>query len=417
MTTETSAQPVASPQSSMLGSAFFANPYPFLTYLREAGPIHRMPNSLGREVWLVTRFEEGVRVLKDPRFSVERRGQVPAHMMPLPQLRQIFKGQMLSTDPPLHDRLRGLVAKAFTPRFIEGLRPRVQEIADQLLDQAVARNASHEAGTRQMDFVAEFGFPLPIIVIAEMLGVPVEHREQLRVWSSAIFEGISGDKSDETARRLDEFIAYTRDLIESKRKQPGEDLISQLVLVEEAGSRLDEQELLSMVVLLIFAGHETTASLLGNGLLTLLQHPDQLAQLQADPARIPAAVEELLRYCGPVLSSSPRFATEELELGGQLIRPGEPVLVVLASANRDIAQFKDPEELKIARELTRHLAFGYGIHFCLGAPLARMEAQIAFATLFRRLPNLRLAPGVDTASLTWRGNLTLRGLSTLPIAF
>ena len=400
--------PQASPQAGgALSSAFFNNPYPFLAYMRAAGPIHKIPNAFGREVWLITRFEEGVRVLKDPRFSSQISMTAPEHLRPLPQLRQLLKGQMISTDPPQHDRLRGLVAKAFTPRFIEGLRPRVQELADELIEKTLA------AG--KMDFIADFAFPLPIIVIAEMLGVPSDHRDQLRVWSSAIFDAISGDKSDATAARLEEFSEYIKGLIAIKRAQPDEALISQLAQVEEGGSRLDEQELLAMVVLLIFAGHETTVSLLGNGLLALFQHPEQLALLQREPERIPAAIEELLRYCGPVLSPGPRFATTEVELGGQVIRPGEPVMVVLASANRDLAQFSDPEELNVARELNRHLAFGHGIHYCLGAPLARLEAQVAFTTLFRRLPNLRL--DADPKALTWRGNLTLRGLSSLPIAF
>lgn len=418
MTTEQT--PSAAPKqaadqtSSLVDSAFFANPYPSLAHLREAGPLYRMKNGFGREVLVVTRYEEAVRILKDPRFSSEIPKEIPAHLLPVEPLQELILNQMTCMDPPRHGRLRGLIAKAFTPRFIESLRPRIQQISDELIDQVLARSA-RDGGSKTMDFITDFAFPLPIIVIAEMLGVPTADRERLHDWSGAIFYGISGDKSPKVTEQMREFRLYIQELISSKRGQPGEDLISKLVAVEEAGQRLNELELVSMVALLVFAGHETTVSLLGNGLLALFDHPEQLALLQREPERIPAAVEEILRYCGPVLSIGPRIPTADVELGGQLIRAGEPVLIALGAANRDPRQFTSGEELNISREIDRHLAFGGGIHFCLGAPLARMEAAIAFATLFRRMPQLRL--NIDPADLSWRASFTLRGPTHLPVAF
>jgi cytochrome P450 len=262
-----------------------------------------------------------------------------------------------------------------------------------------------------MDLIHDYAYPLPINVISDMLGVPRGNREQIRQWSQAV--ATEGANRDEPLLRA--FSNYIAELVAEKRQNPQDDLISKLVLAETEGDRLSEPELLSMVGLLIFAGHETTSNLIGNGTLVLLDHPQQLAKLRADMSLIPSMVEELLRFSGPVLTPAPRFATEECELGGQHIGRGDIIVTALASANRDETQFSQPEELDIARSLNRHIAFGQGIHVCLGAPLARLEGDIAFTTLLRRMPNLRLK--VQRESLTWRGSFSLRGLNSLPVAF
>jgi cytochrome P450 len=316
---------------------------------------------------------------------------------------------MLDTDPPDHERLRALVSKAFTPRLIERLRPRVQAISDGLLDAVQDRG--------EMDLIDDYAFPLPITVIAELLGVPAEDRNNFREWSDA---AVSGNASQEYMEQIliphmQAFTDYLRALFEEKRSNPKDDLVSALVRAEEAGDRLSEDELLGMVFLLLVAGHETTVNLIGNGVLALLQHPDQLRKLKEDPSLIKPAVEELLRYDGPVETSTERFAREDVEIGDQVIPRGEMVLVVLAAADHDPERFSDPDELDITRTDNRHLAFGKGIHHCLGAPLARMEGQIAISTLLRRMPNLRLEGSPE--SLSWRPGMILRGLRGLPVAF
>jgi cytochrome P450 len=405
------------PPSAFFGAAFVADPFPLFAQARAAGPLTPLPGAFslpGQTVWLVTRWEEAVQALKDDaRFTVDpSRIGAGAPRMQRPESgragRGFFGGRsMISVDEPDHRRLRSLVSRAFTPRYIESLRPRVEALADALLDRVQPQGA--------MDLVADFAYPLPINVISDMLGVPAGERDQLRAWSEAIAGGAAGAADPARFAKLSAFGEYTARLVAEKRRRPQDDLVSQLAQIEEAGDRLDEDELLAMVGLLIFAGHETTSNLIGNGALALLDHPAQMARLHADPGLIPQAVEELLRYCAPVMSPAPRFATEDTTLGGQPVRRGDALMVVLASADRDAAQFRDPEDLEIARALNRHIAFGQGIHFCLGAPLARLEGQIAFATLLRRLPDLRLA--IPRADVRWRGGLNLRGLAALPVAF
>ena len=290
---------------------------------------------------------------------------------------------MNSVDEPDHRRLRTLVSKAFTPRYMESLRPRVQEIADELLDRVQAQG--------EMDLVKDYAYPLPINVICDMLGVPQADRAQIHIWSAAIAHGLGlGRQEPEVAEHLRAFGEYIVQLVADKRQHPADDLISQLIAIEEEGDRLIEAELLSMIKLLIFAGHETTSNLIATGTFALLDHPEQLEKLKADLSLVPAAVEELLRFNGPATIAGPRFATEDIELGGQQIKKGDIVIPVLKSANRDENQFTQSEELDITRAINRHLAFGQGIHMCLGAPLARVEADIAFTTLLKRMPNLRL---------------------------
>ena len=401
------------PRVDLFDPAFKADPYPTYARLRSSAPVYRAALPDGRGVWLITRYEDVLAVLKDQRFVKDWRGALTpeqlAQVPPIPEVMKPLSQNMLDTDPPDHERLRALVSKAFTPRLIERLRPRVQAISDGLLDAVEDRG--------EMDLIDDYAFPLPITVIAELLGVPAEDRNNFREWSDA---AVSGNASQEYMEEIliphmQAFTDYLRALFEEKRANPGDDLVSALVRAEEAGDRLSEDELLGMVFLLLVAGHETTVNLIGNGVLALLQHPDQLRKLKEDPSLIKPAIEELLRYDGPVETSTERFAREDVEIGGQVIPRGEMVLVVLAAADHDPERFSDPDELDITRTDNRHLAFGKGIHHCLGAPLARMEGQIAISTLLRRMPNLRLKGSPE--SLSWRPGMILRGLRGLPVEF
>jgi cytochrome P450 len=386
--------------------AFLANPFPALARLRATGPVHAITLPEGRRAWLVTRFADATRLLRAPSVSTV----APPGHEPLLQssiMMRLSHPSMFDVDMADHARLRGLVSKAFTPRFIEGLRPRVQQIADTLIDAVLPRG--------KMEFISEFAFPLPITVICEMLGIPPGDRGRLREWSAMLLDSLSMREDADSHARAEAFMAYLEDLIETKRREPREDLVSLLVQAEDAGGRLTMQELRAMLVLLIFAGHETTVNLLGNGLLALFAHPDELDKLEQDRSLVPDAIEELLRFCGPALAPMLRFACDDVDIGGTTIPRGEVLVISLASADRDEDRFRDAEALDLARTGSKHLAFGQGIHFCLGAPLARLEGQVALATLLRRLPGLRLDTSLD--ALHWRGNMLLRGLQALPVAF
>jgi len=401
------------PRIDLLDPAFKQDPYPSYAELRSAAPVYRASLPDGRGVWLVTRYDDVLAVLKDERFVKDWRSALTSEQLaqipPVPEVMKPLSRNMLDTDPPDHERLRSLVSKAFTPRLVERMRPRIQAIADALLDAVQDRG--------EMDLIDDYAFPLPITVIAELLGVPAEDRNSFREWSDA---AVSGNTTQEYLEKIliphmQAFTEYLRALFEEKCKYPRDDLISALVQAEEAGDKLSEDELLGMVFLLLVAGHETTVNLIGNGVLALLRHPDQLGKLKEDPSLIKPAVEELLRYDGPVETSTERFAREDVPIGGTMIPRGEMVLVVLAAADRDPERFAAPDALDITRAHNRHLAFGKGIHHCLGAPLARMEGQIAIATLLDRMPNLRLKGTPD--SLVWRSGLILRGLRGLPVEF
>src|SRR5258708_620154 len=406
------------PSSSFFGTQLLNDPFPLFAHMRVKGAVVPAPFPTGgrQKAWMITRMEETLLVLKDSeRFTVNHAvGEDNAMVQRREEAENagfaIFGQSMLGVDGLDHRRLRGLVSKVFTPRYIQGLRPSIQQIADTLLDQV--------EGQSSMDLVEAFAFPLPINVISDMLGVPHDSWDVLREGSRALVdEGpISLDEKGaaERTRKLRAYNAYIAQLIAEKRRQPQDDLISQLVQIEEEGDRLSEPELVSMIGLLIVAGHETTSNLIGTGMLALFDHPEQLAQLRADLSLVPVAVEELLRFTGPVLAPVPRQATEDVELGGQHISRGDILIPVLTSANRDERYFTDAGELDLARRIDRHLAFGQGIHICLGAPLARLEGDIAFTTLLRRLPNARLA--VPREAITWHGALNVRGLTSLPIA-
>ena len=400
---------------ALFSNEFVANPFPLFAQLRLAGAVVAVPAPYGnaQSVWMVTRLEEAVQVLKNQLFTVDPltisrdddQSQTPRGLVKA--MGGLLGQSMIAVDEPDHRRLRSLVSKAFTPKYIQSLRPGIQQIADELLDRV--QDQGH------MDLVNEYAFPLPINVISNMLGVPSEGQSLIREWSE-LFTGGGGVRQDSSRILITQtFADYLKQLIAEKRAHPQEDLISQLVQIEEAGDRLDEGELISMIALLIFAGHETTSNLIGNGTLMLFDYPAQLHLLRADLSLVPAAVEEFLRYNGPVLSPAPRYATEDVILGGQQIRKGDMVLTMLGSANRDESQFTQPEEMDIARSLNRHVAFGQGIHVCLGAPLARLEGDIAFTTLLRRLPDLRL--DIPRNAVTWRGGFALHGINSLPVAF
>jgi cytochrome P450 PksS len=391
---------------------FKADPYPFYAYLRAHAPVFPVTLPDRQTAWLVTRYDDAVTVLKDERFANDRsNAQTPEQLAKLPWVPPVFRPltrNMLSLDGADHARLRGLVHQAFTPRRVEQLRERIERLTNELLD-AVQRRG-------RMDVIEDYALPLPTTIIAEMLGVPGTDRKKFNRWSNSLVTV--------TSSRWGTFLSipsvwalmrYARNLIRARRAAPQDDLATALVQAEEAGDHLNEDELVAMIVLLLVAGHETTVNLIGNGLLTLLDHPAELARLRDDPALIRPAVEELLRFQSPVEMANDRFAREDIELAGVTIPRGALVHAVIASANRDEQQFPDPDCLDITREPNRHLAFGQGVHYCLGAPLARMEGQIAIANLLRRTPNLRLAVARD--AVRWRKGMLLRGLRALPVAF
>ena len=397
----------------LYSDAFRTDTYAIFARMREQDPVLCQPGIDGETpIWFVTRYDDAEAVLlDDERFVRDPRLALPPEerSAELPEFVPFIDSNMLNRDGADHRRLRRLVSKAFTPRMIERLRPRIQEIAGALLDPVSA------AG--EMELVSAFAFPLPITVIAELLGVPVADRERFREWSGAMVSpALAAAEMEQVDAMLQAFVAYLLALFAERRQEPGEDLVSALVAVEDGGDTLSEEELCSMVALLIVAGHETTVSLIGNGTLALLTHPEQRALLERDPSLLPGAVEELIRYDGPVERTLNRWAAVDVELGGRTIRRGESVIVILGAADRDPERFAEPDTLDLTAERKpRHLGFGRGSHFCLGAPLARLEAEIALGALLRRLPGLRLAVAED--ELRWRPVPLFRSLVALPVAW
>src|SRR5262249_3776771 len=367
--------------------ALKANPFPFYARLRAEAPVYRVTLPTRETAWLITRYDDVAMVLKDERFVKDTLNALtPEQAARQPWFRKMFKSlkrNMLDLDPPDPTRLRPLGYKAFTPRLIEQMRERVQALTDELLDNVRDRG--------RMDLIRDYALPVPTTIIAEMLGVPVADRHAFHRWSKALMSAASSTwglwKAIPTVWA---FLLYIRKIIKKRRANPQDDLVSALARAEEAGDTLSEDELLAMVFLLLVAGHETTVNLIGNGTLALLEHPDQMAKLRNDPALIRPAVEELLRYASPVETATERYAREDVTIAGVTIPRGEMVFAVIASANRDERQFANPDTLDITREPNKHLAFGLGAHFCLGAPLARLEGQLAINTLLRRVPDLRL---------------------------
>lgn len=391
-----------------LDRGFIQDPYSLYRQLRTEVPVREVIMPRGLKVWLVTRYADARDALADPLLHKDMR-----------EARDLFErhatggtvstfgrelgAHMLNSDPPDHTRLRKLVATAFTMRRVELLRPRIEQLTDDLL--------ADLAGQDRVDLVDAFAFPLPVTVICELLGVPQHDRDEFRAWSTAL---VSADDVVVVGKAAQDMAAYLTELIAGKRDNPADDMLTALIHARDEGDdRLTELELVSMAFLLLVAGHETTVNLIANGVLALLRHPDQLATLRADPALLPGAVEEFLRYESPVNLATLRYTTAPVQLGGVEIPEGEFVLVSLGAGNRDDERFADADRLDVARAAGGHLAFGHGIHFCLGAPLARLEGQVAIGRLIDRFPDLALA--VAPEDLRWRNSVLLRGLESLPV--
>lgn len=389
------------------------NPYPMYSVIRTVRPVLEVPvpNYSGPGVWMLTRYRDVHSALRDPRFSVERlRAPVMRDNLDrMPEfLRQSATGMrsMLVMDPPDHTRVRKLVHKAFTPKRVAALRGHIEAIVRELADEAQAK------GT--FDLIHDVAEPLPAIVIAELLGVPAEDHRQFRQWSSTMINGFGSPSAEaratgaEAARQVFDYLA---DIIAARRRAPREDLISAMIAAQEERDALTDAELLATGNLLLLAGHETTTNLIGNGTLALLREPDQWKRLCQEPALLPTAIEELLRYDGPV-QATVRVALEDVAIDDQVIPEGSLVLVSIGAANHDPDTFEDPDQLDLARVPNPHLAFGFGTHFCLGAPLARLEARLAFDALTKRFPGLSLADDRPV----YRTNPVLRGLTSLDVA-
>jgi cytochrome P450 len=397
----------------LYGTSFRADPYATFATMRRDDPVFCQPGMDGETmIWFVTRYEDAAAVLlDDERFVRDPRLALTPEQLaenPTPAAIEMIENNMLNRDGEDHRRLRRLVTKAFTPKMVEQLRPRIQAIADELIDRVESRGG--------MDLAAEYAFPLPITVIAEMLGVPADDQDRFREWSDAVIRpAISEEETERFFAQMGEFVAYLQAHFAERRARPQDDLVSGLLRARDEGDALSEDEVFGTVILLIVAGHETTVGLIGNGVLHLLRRPDQLELVRNDATLLPSAVEELLRFDGPVERALNRWAAEDVELGGKTIRRGELVIAIVGSADHDSERFHDPERLDVTRTDNRHLAFGRGSHYCLGAPLARLEAEIALETLFRRLPGLRLA--IEPSELEWRATPGFRRLVSLPVAW
>ncbi len=391
---------------------FKANPYPFYAKLRAEAPVCRMEKLQGEPGWLVTRYSDVVSLLKDERFIKNRWDAItPKQRAEQPwwwriKLFGTFERNMLDQDPPVHTRLRALVSKAFTPGLIEQMRERIERLTNELVDKVQDQG--------RMDLIGDYALPLPTTIIAEMLGVPVDDRHKFHRWSNAMISASSLWGVVAMIPHVWQFLRYNRQLVKRRRGKPQDDLLSAILGAQEAGETLSDEEVEAMVGLLLIAGHETTVNLIGNGMLALLEHPQQMEKLRKDPRLIKSAIEEMLRYASPVEVAPVRYARETVMFAGVPIRRGEMVYAALGCANRDERQFPNADSFDITREPNKHVAFGLGTHFCLGAALARLEGQIAIATLLRRFPDLRLA--VAPAELRWRGGLVGRGLEALPVA-
>ncbi|WP_433710045.1 cytochrome P450 family protein [Nocardia sp. CA-084685] len=393
---------------------FFHTPYAFYEELRAEGPVHPVELNTGVRAWLVVDLDVAREVLrhpairKDPRTAASRKARgLPTDDTGVGAVNARISYHLLNTDPPGHARLRRLVAPAFAPARIEALTPRVLAIADELLDRIAA------GGAGRVDLLSEYAFPLPITVICELLGVPVADRADFREWSRIIVE-LSTATPEQVRQATDAIADYFERLVIRRRAEgPGADLVSDLIAANADGDRLTDDELISMVFLILVAGHETTVNLIGNTVLTLLSDPARYRALHGNIEAVPALIEEMLRYDGPVNVATLRYTTEPITLGGTEIPSGEMVLVALGSANHDERHFADAAEFDPQRSASGHLAFGHGIHYCLGAGLARLEARIAITRLVEQYPDLRLA--ADGGELRWRESMLIRGLQDLPV--
>ncbi len=392
----------------LLDPEVLANPYPLYHRLRSEDPVHWDPFL---HAWVVTSYADVINVFQH--FSAQRTptpGQLAAlGLEALTPLAEVMVLQMLFLDAPAHNRVRGLAAHGFTPRRVDVLRSHIQDITNSLLDAVQSKGS--------MDVIADLAYPLPAIVTAELLGVPATDWQQLTKWSSDFAQVLGNfqhnpDRAPQVIQSLNEMTAYFRARIAELRRHSRDGLLNALLTAEIDGDRLSEDEVVANTIVTMVGGQETTTNLIGNGILTLLRHPDQLARLKADLDLMPSAIEELLRYESPSQHTA-RLAPGDVGLGGKLIRQRQAAIVVMGAANRDPEQFPDPDRLDLGRQPNRHVAFAWASHFCFGAPLARIEGQIALTTMLRRFPDLSLSPG----PIEWRENLGLRGLKALPVAF
>ena len=398
-------------ERELSSAAFKDEAYEFYKRLRPSRPVY--PVSMGDlgEGWLITRYEDAVHILKDARMKKNYENvftEEELENFSALENEEPLSKHMLNSDPPDHGRLRSLVQKAFTPRMVLQLENRIQKIADSLLDQAEPNHS--------MNLVDDFAFPLPIIVISEMLGIPLEDRQKFRVWSQAVIDFSDTPESlEEYKHKIGEFAEYLEYLVCKKRDEPAEDLVSALIQAESEGTTLSIEELYSTIMLLIVAGHETTVNLITNMTFALLNHPDQLEKLRQNPDLIDSAIEEALRFYSPVELTTLRWAAEPFTLHGQEIKRKDVIIVSLASANRDDTVFPNADRFDIERKDNRHLAFGHGSHFCLGAPLARLEAKIAIQTLLRGFEHIEIKG--EREQIKWKGNFLMRALEELPLCF
>ncbi|WP_067821769.1 cytochrome P450 family protein [Actinomadura kijaniata] len=388
-----------------LGDAFFTDPHALYRELRDRGGVHPVVSEHNLTGWMITDYEAAREALADPRLSksAERANALLARQGDRePQVGGRLTSNMLAADPPDHTRLRRLVNKAFTVRAVEAMRPRLEEVTARLLDEL--------SGDAETDLVAAFAEPLPITVICELLGVPFSDRSGFREWTATLLSTAPQADRAHAARSMADYLTA---LVQDKRAHPAEDMLSALVRARDEDDRLSEPELTSMAFLLLVAGHETTVNLIANGTLALLRAPDQFELLRATPSLVPSAIEEFLRYDGPVNLATLRYTAEPVTIEDVEIPPDTFVHVALPAANRDPARFPDPDRLDVTRDAGGHLAFGHGIHFCVGARLARLEAEIAFRHLLDRFPGLRLARPDE--GLPWRPSFRIRSLDALPV--
>ncbi len=400
-------------QVDVTNAKFKANPFPFYAQLRAEAPVFpvTVPMPTKKRAWLVTRYDDVLDVLKDARFAKNPRNAMsPEQLKKMPWVPPMFKPleqNMLDLDSPDHTRLRALVHKAFTPRLIEQMRDQIQVLTNELLDAAEPKGG--------MDLIADFALPLPLTMIGRILGVPAEDNHKFHRWTKTLLSAGTNMNYFVVIPTMMRFMGYLKKLIKERRAHPKDDLVTALVQAKDGSDQLSGDEVLAMIFLLLVAGHETTVNLIGSGSLALLEHPDQLEKLRSEPVVIKPAIEELLRFVCPVEMATERYAREDITIAGTTIPRGELVLAVIGSANRDANYFDNPDSLDITRENNKHLAFGHGVHFCLGASLARLEGQIAISTLVQRMPNLRLSIAPD--QLRWRSGFILRGLEALPVSF
>jgi cytochrome P450 len=392
------------PSPEALGDDYFQDPLAYFRRMQQEGPVTPviLPFSGGR-FWLVTRYADVRAALADPRLYKDWASKLTGPDWVPDEVSGFLSVHLLNSDPPAHTRLRKLVSKAFTARRVAALRPRIEEITAALLD-------ALEAGPQEVDLIETFAFPLPVTVICELLGIPVRDQDRFKEWSHAI---VATDGNRDIRDTGAQMYFYFTDLVAAKRERPADDLVSALIEASDSGDALTERELIAMLFLLLIAGHETTTNLIASGTLALLTHPAEMARLRSSSSLLPGAVDELLRFVNPLNHATDRFTMEPVEIGGVTIPAREWVLCVTSSANRDPVRFSAPDSLDLGRDAGGHVAFGHGIHYCLGAPLARLEGEVAFGALLSRFPSLSLA--AELSSLRWRQSSLIHGLEALPV--